>query len=228
MDLSGTVADIRRAFDASFAAPVAETTAELVELLVIKIAGETHLIRLGEITGLVPAGKIVALPSRSPAVLGVIGVRGNLVPVLSLASLLGYGSIRETTGWLVLCGPPGDTLALAVARLDGTLAIPPSAICAAEQAANAHATEIARTGSGTHAVISVPSLLTAQKARRSLLEIDGMLEEAEADKRWPEILNHDSTLTSALLDRVLHHAETVVIEGKSYRMKDQIDPEPAA
>ena len=30
----------------------------------------------------------------------------------------------------------------------------------------------------------------------------------------------------ALLDRVLHHAETVVIEGKSYRMKDQIDPEP--
>ena len=36
-----------------------------------------------------------------------------------------------------------------------------------------------------------------------------------AFKHWPEILNHDSTLTSALLDRVLHHAETVVIEGKS-------------
>jgi DNA replication protein DnaC len=42
-------------------------------------------------------------------------------------------------------------------------------------------------------------------------------------KHWPEIFNHDSTLTSALLDRLLHHAETVVIEGKSYRMKDQID-----
>jgi molecular chaperone DnaK len=27
----------------------------------------------------------------------------------------------------------------------------------------------------------------AQKARRTLLEIDGMLEEAEADKRWPEL-----------------------------------------
>ncbi|MGF6785688.1 DNA replication protein DnaC [Paraburkholderia sp. 35.1] len=49
-----------------------------------------------------------------------------------------------------------------------------------------------------------------------------------AFKHWPDILNHDSTLTSALLDRVLHHAETVVIEGKSYRMKDQSDPEPAA
>ena len=42
-------------------------------------------------------------------------------------------------------------------------------------------------------------------------------------KDWPEIFNNDSTLTSALLDRLLHHAETVVIEGKSYRMKDQIE-----
>ena len=31
-------------------------------------------------------------------------------------------------------------------------------------------------------------------------------------------------ITSAILDRVLHHAETVVIEGKSFRMKDQIEP----
>ena len=44
-----------------------------------------------------------------------------------------------------------------------------------------------------------------------------------AYKHWSEIFNHDSTLTSALLDRLLHHAETVIIEGKSYRMKDQIE-----
>ena len=41
-------------------------------------------------------------------------------------------------------------------------------------------------------------------------------------KKWPEIFNNDSTLTSAVLDRLLHHAETVTIEGKSFRMKDQI------
>jgi len=44
-----------------------------------------------------------------------------------------------------------------------------------------------------------------------------------AYKHWPEIFNNDSTLTSALLDRLLHHAETVLIQGKSFRMKDQID-----
>ena len=43
-------------------------------------------------------------------------------------------------------------------------------------------------------------------------------------KHWPEIFNNDSTLTSALLDRLLHHAETALIEGKSFRMKDQIEP----
>lgn len=43
-------------------------------------------------------------------------------------------------------------------------------------------------------------------------------------KHWPAIFNNDATLTSAILDRILHHAQTVVIEGKSYRMKDRIEP----
>ena len=41
-------------------------------------------------------------------------------------------------------------------------------------------------------------------------------------KRWSQIFNNDSTLTSAILDRVLHHVDTVVIEGLSYRTKDVI------
>jgi len=43
-----------------------------------------------------------------------------------------------------------------------------------------------------------------------------------AYKNWVQIFNNDSTLTSAILDRILHHADTVVIEGKSFRMKDEI------
>jgi DNA replication protein DnaC len=44
-----------------------------------------------------------------------------------------------------------------------------------------------------------------------------------AYKTWPQIFHNDSTLTSALLDRLLHHAETVVIEGRSYRMREQAE-----
>jgi DNA replication protein DnaC len=42
-------------------------------------------------------------------------------------------------------------------------------------------------------------------------------------KQWSSIFNNDSTIASAVLDRLLHHAETVIIEGSSYRMKDQIE-----
>jgi DNA replication protein DnaC len=41
-------------------------------------------------------------------------------------------------------------------------------------------------------------------------------------KHWSQIFNNDSTLTSAILDRIVHHADTVIIEGKSFRMKDEI------
>jgi DNA replication protein DnaC len=41
-------------------------------------------------------------------------------------------------------------------------------------------------------------------------------------KHWPEIFNNDAALTSAVLDRVLHHAETIIIDGSSYRMKDRV------
>ena len=40
-------------------------------------------------------------------------------------------------------------------------------------------------------------------------------------KQWAAIFNNDSTIASAVLDRLLHHAETVMIEGSSFRMKDQ-------
>jgi DNA replication protein DnaC len=30
-------------------------------------------------------------------------------------------------------------------------------------------------------------------------------------------------LTDTVLDRLLHHAETVIIEGSSYRMKDRVE-----
>jgi DNA replication protein DnaC len=44
-----------------------------------------------------------------------------------------------------------------------------------------------------------------------------------AYKHWSQIFNNDSTLTSAILDRVLHHADTVIIEGQSFRMKDELE-----
>ena len=61
--------------------------------------------------------------------------------------------------------------------------------------------------------------------RDHILHITINLALNRAFKDWPEIFNNDSTLTSAILDRLLHHAETVIIEGKSFRMKDSLPPQ---
>jgi DNA replication protein DnaC len=45
----------------------------------------------------------------------------------------------------------------------------------------------------------------------------------KAFKQWPSIFNGDSTITAAVLDRLLRHAETVLIEGTSYPMKDRVE-----
>ena len=42
-------------------------------------------------------------------------------------------------------------------------------------------------------------------------------------KQWATIFNNDTVLTSALLDRLLHHVETVRIEGESYRSKGNVE-----
>jgi DNA replication protein DnaC len=43
-------------------------------------------------------------------------------------------------------------------------------------------------------------------------------------KYWSTIFCNDATLTSAILDRIVHHSQTIIIEGKSFRMKDRIEP----
>ncbi len=42
-------------------------------------------------------------------------------------------------------------------------------------------------------------------------------------KHWAGVFNNDSTLTPAILDRLLHHAETITIEGKSFRTQDGVE-----
>ena len=48
----------------------------------------------------------------------------------------------------------------------------------------------------------------------------------EPFKKWPRIFGNDSTLASAVLDRLLHHAHPVTLTGRSYRMRGRLpDPE---
>jgi len=57
----------------------------------------------------------------------------------------------------------------------------------------------------------------------SLREEQGalILPSNRALQEWPALFHPDRTLTSAVLDRLRHPADTIIIEGKSCRMTDQ-------
>jgi DNA replication protein DnaC len=59
-------------------------------------------------------------------------------------------------------------------------------------------------------------IISARYERGSIL-----LTTNTAYKQWPRIFNNDSTIASAVLDRLLHHCDTIPIQGQSYRMKDK-------
>jgi len=47
-------------------------------------------------------------------------------------------------------------------------------------------------------------------------------------REWGTLLDADNTLATALIDRLMHHGEAIVIKGDSYRTKDQPPDPPSA
>ena len=40
-------------------------------------------------------------------------------------------------------------------------------------------------------------------------------------REWGALFDVDNTLATALIDRLMHHGEAIVIQGDSYRMRDK-------
>ncbi|GAA0503734.1 hypothetical protein Ade02nite_35510 [Paractinoplanes deccanensis] len=108
---------LRADFDRSFAEPVRSHDTEHVELLVIRAGGRPYAISLSQTSGLHPDRPVTPLPGPQPALLGLAGFAGQVVPVYDLAALLGH-PVGERPRWLVLAaGTPA--LGLAFHDLDG-------------------------------------------------------------------------------------------------------------
>src|ERR1700723_1814025 len=101
---TGTAAMLRRAFDASFAAPVASQS-ERQDFLGIRVSAERYGLRLAEIGGLHLDLRIVSVPSPAAQLLGIVGMRGTMAPIYDLAALLGL-SPASGPRWIVLTKGP--------------------------------------------------------------------------------------------------------------------------
>ncbi|KUL37603.1 chemotaxis protein CheW [Actinoplanes awajinensis] len=124
--IHGRVERLRADFDHSFAVPARTLDDEAVELLAVGVGGRPYALRLSQTSGLHPDRPVVPLPSSVPALRGLAGFAGVVIPVYDLAALLGH-PIPEDPRWLVLAagGPP---LALAFQQLDHHVRVPATAV----------------------------------------------------------------------------------------------------
>jgi len=164
--VEGKAAELRRAFDRSFASPPPPAPLEFEDLLAIRVAGDGYAIRLREISGVVAGRTIVAVPAAHGDLLGLVGIRGAVVPVFGLASLLGYGPPPAPPRWMVLCGAQ-EALALALSDLEGHLRLPTSSLQAARRLPTTghFVDQVASTAAGARAVLSIPLIVAALRNR---------------------------------------------------------------
>jgi len=99
-------------------------------LLLVRVGGEMLAVRRAETTGLIRSETIVLTPGRSPAFLGLVGLRGGLYPIWSLATLLGRPApAAGPAAWLVLTEARGtDMCAFACEAFEQMIFVPEGAI----------------------------------------------------------------------------------------------------
>lgn len=132
-----------------------------------------------------------------------------------LATALGYTACLQ--GYAVLCASAIEVI---------------HTLAAAQRAGRLKAARKKYTKPALRILDALGSLPIDQTGADLLLQVLSLRDEQgamiitsnRALKEWPTIFNKDSTLTAAILDRLLHHAATVIIEGQSFRMKDQLEP----
>jgi purine-binding chemotaxis protein CheW len=160
--LKSRLAEMRQRFDNAFAQPVPERAAGQYPMLAIVVGAERMAIRLTDTAALVTVqGRVAPVPSSVPELIGVTGIRGILVPVFSLAALLGLESQAGETRWLVLCGPRQAPLALAFEEFESHIQVDASDRLAAvgDGSTRRYRGETVRHGGRLRTLINVPAIV---------------------------------------------------------------------
>jgi purine-binding chemotaxis protein CheW len=165
--IASKAAELRRAFDRARAVPFSAQAVEQFESLIrIRVYGDPYVIRVSEISGLANDRRVVAFPSHIPEQLGLVGIRGELVSVYSLAALLGYSKEADQGRWLVLCGTE-NPVGLAFSDFEAYVRVPCTQVSATRQndAVRAHVKHVVRAADMVCAVVNIPELLESIKRR---------------------------------------------------------------
>lgn len=154
-------AELRKAFDRAFEAAPDLVRAEWEDVLALGIAGDRYAVRLREIAGITKCGKVVPVPTKAVTLLGLAGIRGEALPVFSLAGMLNYAS-ADAAHWLLLCGHPAR-LGLAVGQFNGCFQVDREAF--SRTAEPSQEPEMVTIQSVAHTVINIQKIVQAITAK---------------------------------------------------------------
>jgi hypothetical protein len=158
--LAAAAQELRAAFDRSFAEGQALDPVSRVDLLAIRSGEHGYALRLSEVLAVHTDRKVVSVPGPAPELLGLVGLRGLVVPVYDLRQLLGY-SAGPVPRWLALARA-SSPFAVAFEAFDAHLRVPESDVVALDAGAappHRFAHGSVRTATGSRPLIHLPSLI---------------------------------------------------------------------
>jgi chemotaxis signal transduction protein len=157
-----TAAELKRAFDRSFAEAPAVAREAHDDLLEIRVGGDPYAVSLADTGGLFADTRITPLPGSVTEMCGVAGLRGSLLPVYDLGALLGYAKGKVPRWLLVTARTP---VALAFDGFERHLSMPRAAIAPAPDPGvsgrSRHIHDIVRTDTVVCPIIHMASVLEA-------------------------------------------------------------------
>ena len=126
------------------------------DLVVLELAGQQYALPVRQVREVLPRAALTALPGAPAGVLGVLSLRGVMLPVLDLRQRLGLPSVPASLGQrIVVVEVPNATVGLLVDAVTGIVARP--------------------SGAATDALADSPepSLAKSDDVIRRVVEIDG-------------------------------------------------------
>jgi chemotaxis signal transduction protein len=159
-DLAERLESLREEFDRSFACRAPGAPGARTRFIAIRVGKQTLALRLEQVASVGLTPKLTYLPGSVPGFVGLAAVRGRLVAVYSLASLLSVAPDGEAERWIAYSSRD-PSVGLTFGALEGHLLLPgelASPPPAAEQAIN-HVGQVFEEGSRVRGIVELSSVL---------------------------------------------------------------------
>jgi chemotaxis signal transduction protein len=154
-------AELREAFDRSFADPPVLDATQFEPLLDVRCGDAAYALRVRDIGGLVADVRVTPVSTPIRELMGIVGIRGAILPVYDLGALLGHAA-DPSPRWMAVAA--GETpVGLAFSRLEGYLRLRADAIVAqgSSGATDHFVRHVVQLEAGMRPVVSIASVLDA-------------------------------------------------------------------